>query len=120
MRSKVVLLLLAFLPLISSEYYCYVKGLGKSCRRCKNLSESCERPLPSQGCQCDHIEILRGKFLPTNVKTNILKYCIFQMENMLVVLTAEVAKMTYLGATSTSTPSAGTKPGLVSMTANYG
>ena len=77
MRSKVVLLLLAFLPLISSEYYCYVKGLGKSCRRCKNLSESCERPLPSQGCQCDHIEILRGKFLPTTVKMNIFKCCIF-------------------------------------------
>jgi len=60
MRSLTFILFVLF-PLISAEYYCRQDGNFKVCRRCPDLSESCEEPLADQGCQCDHIQLYVDK-----------------------------------------------------------
>ena len=60
MRVFKIILFVLF-PLISAEYYCRQEDKFKACRRCPDLSESCEEPLPDQECQCDHIQLYVGK-----------------------------------------------------------
>jgi len=56
MRVFKIILFVLF-PLISAEYYCRQEDKFKACRRCPDLSESCEEPLADQECQCDHIQL---------------------------------------------------------------
>ena len=39
------------------EFYCKVReDKYKICRRCPNLNEDCEEPLPNVGCKCANLE----------------------------------------------------------------
>ena len=72
MRVFKIILFVLF-PLISAEYYCRQEDKFKACRRCPDLSESCEEPLADQECQCDHIQLYVGKYQTCSVTCNRLQ-----------------------------------------------